>query len=65
MKKEIENIYFINRYLLNNKNDNRKKKLVRGYLTSKVNSILSSKLEAKNSDIVSNIFKMPLSMLSL
>jgi hypothetical protein len=65
MKKEIEAIVFINRYLANHKNDYKKKELVRGYLTSKVNSI-SSKFYSVNSkrDFITELFNIPLVMLS-
>ena len=65
MKKEIESIVFINRYLANNKNDSKKKELVRGYLTSKLNTLLSSKFNDINQeDIIAKIFNMPLVILS-
>jgi len=43
MKKNIESILLINRYLIKNKDDSKKSKLVRDYLTSKVESTLELK----------------------
>jgi hypothetical protein len=62
MQSQIESIVFINRYLASHKDDIKKKELVRGYLTSKVNELLTTK---KKEDIISKIFKMPLLMLFL
>jgi len=43
MKRNIESILAINRYLIKNKSNVKKTKIVREYLTSKVESALESK----------------------
>ena len=63
MKKEIESIVFINRYLANHKDDSERTELVRGYLTSKVSSMLESKVNP-NKDLISKVCNLPLSLLS-
>ncbi len=61
MKNDLESILAINRYLLNSKNDIKKKEIVRGYLTSKLNSML----ESPKKEVVTSLFNIPLTLLSL
>lgn len=51
MKKNIESILLINRYLISNKDDSRKTKLVRDILTSKVESTLQQLKPNPKTDI--------------
>jgi hypothetical protein len=63
MEKKIESIISINCYLANNKNNIKKTELVRGYLTSKVNSMLSSSRSENN--FLNKVLNIPLVLLSL
>ena len=65
MKKDIESILVINKYLIKAKNDNEKSQIIRSYLTSKVNSTLRSKVNSNRSNIVTKIFNIPLTLLSI
>lgn len=60
MKKDIESILTINQYLINHKNDYEKRKLIRMYLTSKLDKILN-----KNKDIISPFLNFQLGFLSV
>ena len=57
MKKQVEIISYINLYIANNRNDSKKMELARGYLTSKVNSILSK--DSKKSDFITKVLSIP------
>ena len=59
MKKDLESILNINRYLVRHKNDHEKKQLIRMYLTSKLDRILN-----KNRDILSPLLNFQLGLLS-
>lgn len=65
MKKDIETILAINRYLVDKKFDVRKSKLVRDYLTSKVGSMLSSRNNSVKKEFNTSILSIPLSLLSI
>jgi hypothetical protein len=65
MKKEIESIAFINRYLANIKDDSRKTKMARGYLTLKLNSMLSKFNHTEKNDFMTKVINMPLYMISI
>ena len=59
MQKQIESILLINKYLISNKNNNDKAKVIRGYLTSKIKlALLPSK--DKKPLLLSLISQLPL-----